>query len=161
MDQQGFSYHFLEVVIAPDVNAVEKDLRDRAAPRQLLHPGPQLRMLPHINLEHRDPQSAQGGLGLHAVWTALDGVDGYPAQRTPLALPHLEEASVRTEMTFYQSTFICKMLDHIQRRLKALCTVKGKTNWAPRASKVRQWPGKTHLFKYRNTERHKHMRYIW
>lgn len=80
------------------MDAVEEDLRDRAAARQLLHPGPQLRVLPNIDLENRYPQSVQGGFGLHAVWAALDGVDGHPAQRTPLKLPHLEQASVSREM---------------------------------------------------------------
>lgn len=91
----GFQYHFLEVVVAPDMDAVEEDLRDGAAARQFLDPGPQLWMLPHINLENRDPQRAQGGFGLHAVWAALDRVDCDPAQWNPLALPHLKQPLVR------------------------------------------------------------------
>lgn len=36
-----------------------------------------------------------------------------------------------------------KVLNHIQRRLKARCTIREKTNWSLQSSRRQQWAGKT------------------
>ncbi len=72
------------------MNVVEEDLWDCAAPGELLHPGSQLWMPPHIHITYWYSQMPEGGLSLQTVWTALDGVHRYPAQRTAL-VPHLQQ----------------------------------------------------------------------
>lgn len=84
------SYHFLEIIVTPNMNAVEKDLRDSATSSQLLHPGSQLWMFPQVHLTYWDTQTPQGGLGMHTVRAALDSVHSYSAQRTALHFFHLQ-----------------------------------------------------------------------
>lgn len=51
-----------------------------------------------------------------------------------------------------QLPWICFPLDHIHVLVKGFCTVTKLTNLGRRASKVRQWPGKTSLWKRNRDE---------
>lgn len=73
------SHQFLEVIVAPNINIVEEDLRNGAASCQLLHPGSELWMPPYIHITYWHTHTPQGVLSLHTVRAALDGVHCYSA----------------------------------------------------------------------------------
>lgn len=73
------------------MDAVKEDLRDCAASGQLLHLGSQLWVPPHIHVTYWYSQTPQGGLSLHTVWAALDGVHRHAAQSAALRLLHLQQ----------------------------------------------------------------------
>lgn len=79
------------------MNVVEEDLRDCAASCQLLHPGSELWMPPNVHITHWYSQTPQGGLSLHAVRAALDGVHCDPAQSLALKLIHLQQQQIQEQ----------------------------------------------------------------